>query len=76
LGKAKMKRTNVVIDEDLVERVKERFRLRSTREAIDFALRSVAGERGGAPVSFLDLEGIGWEGDLDEIRHSEPPPEW
>ncbi len=62
-----MGRTNVVVDDELVKRVKEMYGLRTTREAIDFALRAVAGvaERNQA---MLELEGTGWGGDLDEMR--------
>jgi Arc/MetJ family transcription regulator len=69
-----MKRTNVVLDEDLVNRVKRIYRVRTTREAIDLALRRLVGDR--EPRRILELEGIGWEGDLDEIRHRDRPPEW
>lgn len=69
-----MKRTNVVLDEDLVDRVKRIYRVRTTREAIDLALRRLVGDR--EPRRILELEGIGWEGDLDEIRHRDRPPEW
>ena len=69
-----MKRTNVVVDEALVERVKRIYRVRTTREAIDLALRRLVGDRD--PRSVLDLEGVGWTGDLAEIRHREPPPDW
>ena len=71
---AAMKRTNVVVDEELVERVKRIYRVRTTRDAIDLALRRLVGDRD--PRRFLQLEGIGWEGDLDELRHRDPPPEW
>jgi Arc/MetJ family transcription regulator len=36
-----MVRTNVVVDETLVQEVKRRFGLKSKREAIDFALHAV-----------------------------------
>jgi Arc/MetJ family transcription regulator len=70
-----MKRTNVVVDEELVERVKRIYRVRTTREAIDLALRKLVGERRFSPRDILDLEGTGWEGDLEEMRNSEPPVE-
>ena len=68
--RAGMGRTNVVIDDELVERVKAMYGLRTTREAIDFALKSVAGrlERNRA---MLALEGTGWGGDLDELREGQ-----
>ncbi len=63
-----MGRTNVVVDDELVERVKGLYGLKTTREAIDFALRRAAGE--GTPEGILALEGSGWEGDLEEMRRS------
>ena len=36
-----MVRTNVVVDETLVQEVKRRFGLKNKREAIDFALHAV-----------------------------------
>lgn len=62
-----MGRTNVVIDDELVRRVMRLYSLRTKREAIDFALRRLAGER--AQRDMLDLRGSNcWEGDLDELR--------
>lgn len=58
-------RTNVVLDQDLVERAMELYGFPSKREAIDYALRRLVGYD---PASILELEGIGWEGDLDEMR--------
>jgi len=64
-----MARTNIDIDEDAVRLVMERYHLRTKREAVNFALRSIAGE----PLD-LDrargLRGTGWEGDLDEMRRA------
>lgn len=59
-------RTNVVVDEELVEKVKKLYGLPTTRAAIDFALRTLVG--GAEQRDMLDLEGMGWEGDLDEMR--------
>ena len=67
----RMGRTNVVVDDDLVERVMKLYRLPSKRAAIDFALRAVAGSKD--PRGMLRLQGIGWEGDLDLMRRSEVP---
>ncbi len=61
-----MVRTNIVLDEALVEKVMRLYRLRSKREAVDFALRQVAGDREQARI--LELEGIGWQGDLTAMR--------
>jgi Arc/MetJ family transcription regulator len=62
-------RTNIDLDDDLVERVMERYRLRTKREAVHFALSRVAGD----PMSrheALAMEGTGWEEDLAELRRS------
>jgi Arc/MetJ family transcription regulator len=62
-----MTRTNIDIDEDAVRVVMQRYRLRTKREAVNFALRSVAGE----PLDLdraRSLRGTGWEGDLDGMR--------
>ena len=67
-----MARTNIEIDDDLVSTVMRRYGLPSKRAAVDLALRRLAGE----PLSraeALALEGSGWEGDLDEMRHSRVP---
>jgi len=67
-------RTNIEIDDDLIERAMRRFRLRSKREAVDLALRRLVGE----PMSreeMLAAEGRGWGGDLDEIRSQREIPE-
>jgi Arc/MetJ family transcription regulator len=61
-----MGRTNVVLDDELIERVIELYGFRSKREAIDFALRRLVGSR--TRPDALELEGIGWEGDLDAMR--------
>jgi Arc/MetJ family transcription regulator len=39
-------RTNIVIDEDLVDRVKQRFGLASKREAVEYSLRAALGLEG------------------------------
>jgi Arc/MetJ family transcription regulator len=62
-----MTRTNIEIDDELVGRVMKRYELKTKKEAVDLALRQVA----GTPLTqeFLDsVEGMGWDGDLDEMR--------
>ena len=61
-----MGRTNVVVDDELIERVMQLYGLRTKREAIDLALRRLVSPY--TPRDVLDLEGIGWEGDLDAMR--------
>jgi len=62
-----MARTNVDLDDDACRIVMERYHLATKREAVNFALRTVAAE----PLD-LDqaraLRGSGWEGDLDVLR--------
>lgn len=67
----RMGRTNVVVDDKLITRVMKLYGLRTKREAIDFALRQVAGERD--PRGLMSLWGIGWEGDLHEMRKKRTP---
>jgi Arc/MetJ family transcription regulator len=59
-------RTNIVIDETLMNKVMRVYGFRSKREAVDYALRRLVGS--DDPRSILELEGIGWEGDLDVMR--------
>jgi Arc/MetJ family transcription regulator len=66
-----MSRTNIELDDQLVEEVKRRFGVSTKREAVDLALRRLV----GIPLTkdfLLSLEGVGWEGDLDTMR-AEPP---
>jgi Arc/MetJ family transcription regulator len=65
-------RTNIEIDDELIERTMRIYRLSSKREAVDFALRKLVGE----PMTreeMLAMEGTGWEGDLDAMRSQEVP---
>lgn len=60
-------RTNIEIDDDLLERAMRMYRLKTKREAVDFALRRLVGE----PLGIADaraLRGSGWEGDLRTLR--------
>lgn len=62
-----MARTNIDIDEELCRRVMDRYHLSTKREAVDMALRHLAGE----PLDLEEaraLRGSGWDGDLDEMR--------
>jgi Arc/MetJ family transcription regulator len=64
-----MARTNIDIDEELCRRVMDRYHLRTKREAVNLALRQAAGEPLGLDEA-RSLRGVGWEGDLDEMRAS------
>jgi Arc/MetJ family transcription regulator len=66
-----MARTNIDIDDELVNRAMQRYGLKTKREAVDLALRRLVGE----PLSLnqaLAMEGTGWEGNLEELRASRP----
>jgi Arc/MetJ family transcription regulator len=66
-----MGRTNIEIDDELIGRVMSRYGFRSKREAVERALRSLDIE----PLSrdqILELEGMGWEGDLGSMRGDAP----
>jgi Arc/MetJ family transcription regulator len=66
-----MSRTNIDIDDELVSEVMRRYGLK-TKEAVDLALRRLVGPR-LSPEFLSSLEGIGWEGDLEEMRRSDVP---
>lgn len=65
-------RTNVVIDEDLIRKVMRLYGFRTKRETIDFALRQLAGSK-DPWTGMLELEGTGWDGDLEEMRRTRFP---
>ena len=62
-----MTRTNVNIDDAACAEVMRRYRLATKREAINYALRTLAAEPLGVDEA-RRLRGSGWEGDLDELR--------
>lgn len=67
-------RTNIEIDDELIARVMRMYRLRTKREAVDFALRRLVDE----PMTkeeALAMQGSGWGGDLDEMRGATAPPD-
>ena len=62
-----MSRTNVDIDDQACAEVMRRYRLATKREAVNYALRTLAAE----PASLDEaraMRGSGWEGDLDAMR--------
>ena len=64
-----MSRTNIDIDDEACAMVMRRYDLATKRDAVNFALRTLAAE----PLSIDDareLRGSGWEGDLDDMRAS------
>jgi Arc/MetJ family transcription regulator len=66
-----MSRTNIDLDDELTAEVMRRFGVSTKKAAVDLALRRLV----GAPLSrefLLSLEGVGWEGDLDDLRNERP----
>jgi Arc/MetJ family transcription regulator len=69
-----MSRTNIDIDDESLAWVMKRYRFRSKREAVNYALKMLRID----PMSreeMLSLQGVGWEGDLDAMRAAESPVE-
>jgi Arc/MetJ family transcription regulator len=64
-----MARTNIDIDDELCRQVMERFHLTTKRDAVNLALRRLAGEPLGLDGARA-LRGSGWDADLDEMRSS------
>jgi Arc/MetJ family transcription regulator len=68
-----MKRTNVVLDEQLVTRGKRLTGLRTSRALIDHALREMV--RRGDQRQLLELRGkVVWGGDLTAMRSARGLP--
>lgn len=63
-------RTNIVIDEELMAEAKEVAGTTTMRETVDYALRELVRRR--QRQALFDLVGIGWEGDLSEMRGGPP----
>lgn len=62
-----MKRTNVVLDEKLVDKGKRLTGLKTTRSLLEYALRELVRRKNQRRI--LELKGtVDWEGDLDRMR--------
>ncbi|MGD9998761.1 MAG: type II toxin-antitoxin system VapB family antitoxin [Ilumatobacteraceae bacterium] len=62
-----MSRTNLDLDDELVEKAMRRYGLPSKRAAVDFALRRLVGDAMSREEA-LEMEGSGWTGSLDDLR--------
>lgn len=60
-------RTNIDIDDDLVERAMRMYRLESKRAAVQLALEQLVGQRLTAE-EILELEGVGYPVDNDALE--------
>jgi Arc/MetJ family transcription regulator len=68
-----MKRTNVVLDEKLVERGKRLTGLRTTRSLVEHALRELVRRKNQKRI--LKLRGkVDWSGDLTAMRSTRGAP--
>ena len=67
-----MSRTNIDLDDELVAEAMRRYGLKTKREVVDLALRRLV-----SPVAstedIMSLRGIGWDGDLTEMRNGNDP---
>ena len=60
-------RTNIEIDDDLLREAMEATGLGTKRATVEEALRRIV-KLHRQKLAGEDLKGIGWEGDLDEMR--------
>lgn len=65
-------RTNIELDDEMVELAMRLYGTRTKRETVDLALRRLVGSALTRDEA-LELEGSGWDGDLDEMRRDAPP---
>ena len=65
-------RTNIEIDDDIVEAAMRLYGTRSKKETVDLALRRLVGARLTVDEA-IAMEGSGWAGDLDRMREDAPP---
>jgi Arc/MetJ family transcription regulator len=66
-GRAKMKRTNIVLDDKLVKNCMKATGIKTQKALIDYALRELL--RHEAQTEILKLKGdVDWKGNLDEWR--------
>jgi Arc/MetJ family transcription regulator len=67
-----MARTNIELDDELVAEAMRRYGLSSKRAAVDLALRRLVGDT-MTPAEALEMEGSGWDADLDDLRRAGGP---
>jgi Arc/MetJ family transcription regulator len=65
-------RTNIDIDDDLVERAMRMYRLESKRAAVQLALERLVGDRMTKP-EILATQGVGYPLSNDELEGHDPP---
>jgi Arc/MetJ family transcription regulator len=67
-------RTNIDIDDELLSQAMTAAGLSTKRATVEEGLRLLVRVRGQAKA-LTELKGLGWEGDLDEMR-DRPPATW
>ncbi len=70
-----MARTNIDIDDELLEKAIEVYGFRTKKEAVDTALEELIGGRPMTLDQALAMEGSGWEGEIDWIPIHPPANE-
>lgn len=65
-------RTNIELDDDMVEAAMRLYGTRTKKDTVDLALRRLVGSRLSVDEA-IAMEGSGWEGDLDRMREDTPP---
>ncbi len=70
---AAVTRTNIDIDDELVERAMRLFHLSTKREAVHLALTRLVGSEPMTLDEQLAMRGRGWDGDLDTLRRDRVP---
>ncbi|PXF55600.1 MAG: DUF2191 domain-containing protein [Deltaproteobacteria bacterium] len=67
-----MGRTNVVLDDELVDKCQKATGIKTRRALIDYALRELL--RRESQLKILELKGkVHWDGDLDASRRGRTP---
>ena len=76
-GSDPLRRVRVELDikADLLERIQSRFHLPSPRAAVEYALARTA-IRPMTKEDILAMEGVGWPGDLEELRSGDAGEVW
>jgi Arc/MetJ family transcription regulator len=65
-------RTNIEIDDELLSQAMTATGLSTKRATVEEGLRLLVRVRKQAKA-LAELKGLGWEGDLDEMRQGRPP---
>jgi Arc/MetJ family transcription regulator len=67
-------RTNIEIDDELLESAKVAAGLKNKKATVEEALRRLIRQEAPRPA-IQDMAGLGWDGDLEAMRRSTPSRE-